>query len=133
MTDVLATETQKMTREQIAAIVGGNPRAIALIESLIRDVAVTIPAAVDEVQYSALFSLHGADGSKQAAQHAQQMTAELQALESACQRAAADLAAMRREIEMLRTEMSDVRSRIMSTITQVQAQASQALILSIGV
>lgn len=133
MADTVIPATQKLTREQIAAIVGNNPRAIKLFENLIQDVATTIPTAMDEVQYSALFSLHGADGSKETAQRSMQLTLELQTLQSACQRAAADLAGMRADLELLRTEMNDVRSRAMSTLSQVQAQASQALTLSIGV
>ena len=133
MADTVTTATQKLTREQSADIVGRNPRAIKLLENLVQDVATTIPSAMDEVQYSALFSLHGADGSKEAAQRALQLAAELQSLQSACMRTASDLAAMRSELEILRSELHDVRSRAMSAISQAQAQASQALTLSIGV
>ena len=133
MADTVTTSTQKLTREQISAIVGNNPRAIKLIESLINDVSTTIPDAVDEVQYSALFSLHGADGSKQAAQHAQQLAAELQSLVAATTRAQSDLNVIRKEVEILRSELADMRSRAMSTLSQVQAQAREALTLSIGV
>ncbi len=133
MADTVTTATQKLTRDQIAAIFGNNPRAIKLFELLVQDVSTTIPDAMDEVQYSALFSLHGADGSKQAAQHAQQVAIEMQSLLTATTRAQADLAALRKEVEMLRSELSDMRSRAMSTITQVQAQAREAITLSIGV
>ena len=64
------TRTQALTRDQIAAIVGNNPRAIKLLESLLSDVSQTLPEAIDQVQLSTLFSLHGADGSKQASQSA---------------------------------------------------------------
>lgn len=42
--------TNKLTREQIAAFVGNNPRAIKLIENLALDVSVAIPTAIDDVQ-----------------------------------------------------------------------------------
>ena len=133
MADTVTTTTRPLTRAQIADIVGRNPRAIKLLEDLIQDVSQTIPTAVDEVMYSALFSLHGADGSKEASERAQQMATELQALQAACSRAASDLSVMRKELDLLREEINDARSRLMSAISASQAQASQALTLSIGV
>lgn len=40
---MLPSKTQRLTREQIAAALGGNPRAIKLFESLLSDVADALP------------------------------------------------------------------------------------------
>lgn len=45
MADLVVTATQRLTREQVSAFVGGNPRAIRLIELLTQDVGSTLPAA----------------------------------------------------------------------------------------
>lgn len=132
MADAIKTTTQTLTREQIEAFVGRNPRAIKLIESLIRDVSQTIPEAIGDVQYSTLFSLLSEAGAKQSAQVAQQVAIELQALLVATSRAHSELDCLRREVEALRAELADVRSRTASTISQLQAQVREALTLSIG-
>lgn len=49
--------TQPMTRDQIAAIVDGNPRAIKAIENLLRDVSVSLPDALLAVEAVANESL----------------------------------------------------------------------------
>ena len=49
--------TQPMTRDQIAAIVDGNPRAIKAIENLLRDVSVSLPDALSAVEAVANESL----------------------------------------------------------------------------
>ena len=44
MVDVL---TQRLTREQIAAVVGNNPRVIKLFENLVSDVTSALPDGVN--------------------------------------------------------------------------------------
>lgn len=133
MADVIQTiRTLKLTREQIAAMVGKNPRAIQLIEALALDVSITLPAAIEEAQLSSLFSLHGADGSKQAAQNALHISAEGQILLQACQRATATAAALYDEVNLLRTELHDTRARLLSAVQQAQRTASDALTLVSG-
>lgn len=122
-----------ITREQLAQALGGNQRAIRMLEALIQVVQYTLPNAIDQVQLSTLFSLHGADGSKSAANRATELGAELQALLTACQRNAANTQALRDEVELLRQELHDTRARLSSAITKAQADASQALMLSTGV
>lgn len=122
-----------ITRDQLAAALGGNMRAIRLVEALMLAVRDTLPAAIDEVQLSALFSLHGADGSKGAANHAAGLALEVQALTAACQRQAADINALRDAVDLLRAELHDTRARLASAIARAQADASQALTLSTGV
>ena len=127
------TRTKKLTREQIAAIVGNNPRAVKLFETLTEDVSATLPEAIDQVQLSALFSLHGADGSKGASQHAIQMAAEVQVAVAATQRIAASVASMRDEIDVLRAELQDARARLSSDINRLQVDVKDALTLTTGV
>ena len=125
--------TQKLTREQIAAIVGNNPRAIKLFENLVADVAVTLPFNIDQAALSSLFSLHGADGSKQAAETAMQTAQELRTVLHACARNADDLRTLRDEVQSLRLELHDARSRLSGAVQQAQRTASEALTLTSGV
>lgn len=46
MADTPTIQTRKLTREQIADVVGKNPRAIKLIEALTADVSQTLPDAI---------------------------------------------------------------------------------------
>lgn len=125
--------TQKLTREQIAAIIGPNPRAIKAFELLLDDVVNTLPEAIDQVQLSTLFSLHGADGSKGAAQHSMQIAIEVQTLLTACQRLAGDVNALRDQVDLLRIELHETRSRFASSISRLQATCNDALTLTTGV
>lgn len=122
-----------ITREQLAQALGGNQRAIRLVESLVQNVQTTLPEAIDQVQLSTLFSLHGADGSKSAANRAMELGVELQELVTACKRNAADLQEIRQSIDLLRQELHDTRARLAGAVTKAQADAAQALALSIGV
>jgi hypothetical protein len=131
--DNIATKTQALTRDQIAAIVGNNPRAIKLMENLLTDVAATLPEAIDQVQLSALFSLHGADGSKQASQLAISLVHELQTVLLAFQRGAPDINALRNEVDLLRAELHDTRTHLLSAVQQAQRSADSALTLASGV
>lgn len=133
MADSTTTKTQALTRDQIAAIVGNNPRAIKLLENLLVDVAETIPEAIDQVQLSALFSLHGADGSKQASQLAISLVHELQTVLLALQRSGPDINAMRNEVDLLRAELQDTRTHLLSAVQQAQRSAESALTLVSGV
>lgn len=47
MADGINARTQRLTREQIAVIVGNNPRAIKQFESMVGDVVETLPDAID--------------------------------------------------------------------------------------
>lgn len=47
MVDTVKTNSQRLTREQIALVVGNNPRAIKLLESLVGDVSNTLPSWID--------------------------------------------------------------------------------------
>ena len=49
--------TSKLTRDQIAAIVGNNPRAIKLFEDLAKDVGVTLPNNLTQVEQMAQAAL----------------------------------------------------------------------------
>ena len=129
----IQTRTQALTRDQIAAIVGNNPRAIKLLEQLLQDVSKRLPEAIDQVQLSALFSLHGADGSKQASQLAMTLVHELQTALLAFQRGAPDINPMRSEVELLRLELHDTRTHLLSAVQQAQRSAESALTLVSGV
>ena len=133
MADGIATKTQALTRDQIALIVGNNPRAIKLLENLTADVAATLPEAIDQVQLSALFSLHGADGSKQASQLALTLVHELQSILVALHRGAPDVSALRNEIDLLRAELHDARTHLLSAVQRAQRTADSALTLISGV
>jgi hypothetical protein len=130
---MVSSTTQRITRDQLAQLFGGNTRAIRLFETLVQDVSQTLPAAIDEVQLSTLFSLHGADGSKAAATHASMVAMDVQTLLDACRRQAADINTLRGEVELLRTELHDARARLNSAVSRAQADALQAITLSIGV
>ena len=127
-----AVRTKKLTREQIAAVVGNNPRAIKLFELLVDDVSTAIPAAIDEVQLSTLFSLHGADGSKSTSHSAAQIATEVQVLVSACQRATSAADELRGQVDLLRQELHDTQSRLKSAISILERTAQDALTLTIG-
>ena len=123
----------RIAREQLAQALSGNPRAIRVIEALIQDVSVTLPEAIDQVQLSTLFSLHGADGSKSAANNATAMAIELETLTIACRRQSASIQALRDELDLLRQELQDTRARLGSAVAKAQADADQALALTTGV
>lgn len=125
--------TPKITRDQLAAALGGNARAIRLFESLVQEVSVTLPAAIDDVQISTLFSLHGADGSKGASNHAAALAMEVQTLTDACRRQASDINALRDQIDLLRADLNDCRSRLSSDIGKLQSDVANALTLTTGV
>lgn len=126
-------QTKRITRDQIAQAIGGNPRLVKLIEALTVDVGQTLPNNIDQTMLSTLFSLHGADGSKGAAQHAEHLAADIQALVSACQRQAADLQTLRDQIDLLRVELHDARAHLSSAIQQARAAAESAITLVSGV
>lgn len=81
---MLPSKTQRLTREQIAAAVGNNPRAIKLFESLLGDVSDTLPADIQ----SALAAAVAADASAAAAQ----ASADAAAVAAAAAQQSADLA-----------------------------------------
>lgn len=120
--------TRAITREQIAAAVGNNPRAIRLIEQLVGDVTQTIPNSVGDGQAFALLSAHpGATGDAQAAlQSVRELIAQVRSV-----RAAPALQPLQDQIDMLRLEVHELRALLGSAIQQLSARASdaQALIL----
>lgn len=129
----MADGALNITRDQLAQALGGNMRAVRLLESLLLNVRDTLPAAINEVQLSTLFSLHGADGSKGASNHASALAMELQTILTACQRQSSELATMRSEIDMLRQELHSAQARLSSAVARAQSDASQALTATIGV
>jgi len=102
MADGIATRTQNLTREQIASIVGRNPRAIKLLEDLLKDVAGTIPDSIEQVTLAMLFSQQSTDGSKSAAQAAQQLAGNVEALLMTARSQAAAISGLQREVSELR-------------------------------
>jgi hypothetical protein len=46
---VVTVKTQRITREKLAALTGGNQQLIRLLENLTADMTVTIPDALDAV------------------------------------------------------------------------------------
>jgi hypothetical protein len=82
MADTVTVKTQKLTREQIASALGGNPRAIKLFESLLSDVGVTLPDATQQ-------AIDTADAAKIEADAAQVLATTAAATASAAQAAAA--------------------------------------------
>jgi len=75
MADPVVVATQKLTREQIAAMVGKNPRAIKLWENLLGDVSKALPVAID---------------ANQIATEAAQATADAATLDAAAAQSTAD-------------------------------------------
>lgn len=64
MADQITVATQRLTREQIAAIVGNNPRAVKLFENLLADVSATIPEVMTEQDRAILSGHLGVFGSR---------------------------------------------------------------------
>jgi hypothetical protein len=97
--------TQKITREQIAAIVGKNPRAVKLLENLLADVSTTLPE-----QDAALAALQQASkGDSTTVLQLQQTVGELQAQLLALQRSTStQLSNLRRDVEDARALLQGV-------------------------
>lgn len=103
--------TQKLTRNQIAEIVGNNPRAILLLENLLADVADNIPSSIDEVELAMRFSLQAADGSKSASFNAQALAQEALALLHLSRAQASQIADLQRDVSELRTMLLTLRDQ----------------------
>jgi len=71
MADPVQTKSQKLTREQIAAMVGKNPRAIKLWENLLSDVQTTLPDAAASAQTTADNAATAAGAAQTTANNAQ--------------------------------------------------------------
>lgn len=127
-----ATRTKRTTREKLARL-AKNHELVVLLESLAADVSTTLPDAIDQVMLSALFSLHGADGSKGVAQAAERIAAEVQALYQACQRQAADINALRSQVEQLQLALISAEGRLSSAVSRVSAANDETRALVIGV
>ena len=108
MADVINTSTQRLTREQIAGIVGRNPRAIKLLENLLTDVTGTIPESIEQVALSMLSSLHSADGSKNASQMALMIAGETEAFRLTESRQASAISDIQREVAEVRALLESV-------------------------
>lgn len=122
--------TRPLTREQIAAAVGNNPRAIRLIEQLVTDVTGTIPNAIGDSQVTALLSAPpGAAGDAHAAL---QTVRELATLLSTS-RAVPPQQPLQDQIDMLRLEVHTLRALLGSAIQQLTARVNDAQALTIGV
>ena len=126
----MSVNPANITRDQISQAVGGNPRAIRLLEALIRVTGYLLPQAIEDAQLAAMADAQGAKG---AADRALGSALELRALVAACQRQAADLGTLRGEVEALRAELTDARSRLSSAVSKAQADVDRALTLSIGI
>ena len=104
----MSVNPANITRDQISQAVGGNPRAIRLLEALIRVTGYLLPQAIEDAQLAAMADAQGAKG-------------------------AADLGTLRGEVEALRAELTDARSRLSSAVSKAQADVDRALTLSIGI
>lgn len=71
MVDGVRSRGQKLTREVVDAITGGNTRATRLIENLTADVGETLPDSVDTAQAAAETAQDTADDAATAAANAQ--------------------------------------------------------------
>jgi len=85
MADPVQTKSQKLTREQIAAMVGKNPRAIKLWENLLSDVQTTLPDATAQAQTTADTAQATAEAAQAAADTAQAAADTAQASADAAQ------------------------------------------------
>ena len=155
MVDIVI-KTRKITREQIVAAVGNNPRLVKLIESLAHDVTVSIPDAVSTVEAQSVFSLYPADGSKSIATQAERVAQQTEMLIHTARRSSSiadqadavalqveiltqtvrrytsELAIARAEVEQLRSELFEARARAMSTANMAQNSANDALTILLG-
>jgi hypothetical protein len=155
MVDIVI-KTRKITREQIVAAVGGNPRLVKLIESLAHDVTVSIPDSVSTVEAQSVFSLYPADGSKSIAtqtervaqqtemlihtarrsssiaDQADAVALQVEILTQTVRRYTSELAIARIEVEQLRSELFEARARSMSAANMAQNSANDALTILLG-
>lgn len=120
--------TRPITREQIAAAVGNNPRAIRLIEQLIADVTQTIPNLQSDGNSLALLST--SPGAASDAQTSLQAVRELVAQVSSA-RPAPSQQPLQDQIDTLRLEVQALRSLLGSMTQQLSGRVNdaQALIL----
>lgn len=133
MADGINTRTQRLTRDQIAAIVGNNPRAIMLFEQLLNDVAQILPDAIVEAELSARFSLQAADGSKSNSHNALRSASEAEAL-LMVQRGSQSLSKdLRRDLDDTLALMHQSIQRQATTITQLRRDLDDVRALIQGV
>lgn len=131
MADGINTATQSLTREQIAAIVGRNPRAIKLLENLLRDVAGTLPDSIEQVTLAMLFSPSSADGAKSAAQVASRIASDAEAALMTARSQSAAISALRSELEELRAQVMLMQSQA-SAVTSLRRELEDLRALTIG-
>jgi hypothetical protein len=111
MADGISTRTQRLTREQIAELVGNNPRAIRLFENLLADVAGTLPDAIVESELSARYSLQAADGSKSNSFNALRLGEEIEILMMTIRSQASQITALRQSVEALEASILSGKSQ----------------------
>lgn len=100
-----AVKTQRITRDQIAAVFGGNTRAIRLFEALLADVSGTLPDATAEAAASAALANQAAEDAAIAAAQAQ-LTADTILAESSELSDAPGLDLIYAELQQLRERVS---------------------------
>lgn len=132
MADGIDTRVQRLTREQIAAIMGNNPRAIKLFELLLTDVAQTLPDAIVEAELSGRFGLQAADGSKSNAYNALHAANEVESLQMTQRDDRPALAALRRDLDDAVAMMQLTLQRQASTIHQLRRDLDDARALIQG-
>jgi ubiquinone biosynthesis protein UbiJ len=128
----ISTKTQRLTREQLAAAVGNNPRLIRLLENLLSDVADTLPQAVSDVDASGRFSLQGADGSKAMAFDALRHAESVEALLSMTRTQATRILELERQVAELGACLHQV-AHLKSAVHQLKRDVEDARTLSIGI
>lgn len=121
MADGINTRTQGLTREQISAIVGRNPRAIRLLEDLLSDVSTTLPAAITDVELALRFSLQAADGSKAASFDGLRLAEEALTLMRIQRSLSTQVTALQREVEDLRAQLQMLATANRSTLAGLRA------------
>lgn len=97
------TKTQRLTREQVAGIVGDNSRAIKVFENLTQDVADTLPDAIAQIEQAAQYSLQAATSSRAVAATARQKGDDLEVMLMLTRTQATQIAALRRDVDELRS------------------------------
>ena len=128
----VTTKTQRLTREQIAAAVGNNPRLIKLLENLLSDVADTLPQAVADVDASGRFSLQGADGSKAMAFDALRLAESVEALLSMTRSQATRILELERQVAELGASLHQI-AHLKSAVHQLKRDVEDTRTLSIGI
>jgi hypothetical protein len=123
-------KTQRLTREQIAAIVGRNPRAIKLLEDLLQDVSETLPTSISDVEEVLRLFLQS-DGSRSSATAAQALAAEVLTLLQTSRAQQTQIVNLRREVDELRALLLQSASSL-TTVRQLRADIEELRAITLG-